>query len=378
MIDSSIWAGVQSLLDDYVGLRSADTVVVLYTSDSYESAVWVSAALELRDVNIVRVWMAPIRDDDFEGRLASALPSPAVLSGRLVVLTFERDTMSHTRALADALGTYDPRRCVVFRAISAGSELFSQALSVSPDELSARNTAVLERCTTASRLHITTASGTDLHVTIDSERHRWISNRGSARPGGFTVIPAGEVATFPAAIEGVLVADFAFNVNAITDIDARLEKRPVSVWVSDGRAVEYECDDPTIKGFIDACFAKHCSHYVGELGFGTNSGVSNAIPMNSHINERRPGVHLGFGQHNQPLDVVPYQCSIHLDLIAKGGLIWVDGDPVPVDLEHILPSARRHPENLREADVSSPEDPEIEVADCCGILTNEGFHMFSS
>src|SRR5688572_28505568 len=105
MIDSRTWEGVQSLLDNYAKVRADDIVVVLYTSDSYESAAWVSAALELRDIPVRRVWMAPLRDDGFLDRLTSALPSPAELRGRVVVLGFERDTMSHTRTLADTLST---------------------------------------------------------------------------------------------------------------------------------------------------------------------------------------------------------------------------------------------------------------------------------
>jgi leucyl aminopeptidase (aminopeptidase T) len=371
MFDSRTWEGVQSLLDNYAKVRADDIVVVLYTSDSYESAAWVSAALELREIPVRRVWMAPLRDDGFLDRLTSALPSPAELRGRVVVLGFERDTMSHTRTLADALSRYHKRQRAVFRAISASPSLFSDALRVSPEELSARNTAVLERCMAAVRLRIKARGGTDLKVTLDNKRHRWISNRGAARAGGVVILPAGEVATFPASIDGIFVADFAFNVNAITDRDARLHDHPVTVWVQEGRAVKYECDDPLTSRFLDECFARQCAYNVGELGFGTNVAVRDGIAMNSHINERRPGIHLGFGQHNQELDVVGYQCSIHLDLITRGGMVWVDEDPVPLDLERIVPSTRPHPENLQDADVSSPEPD-----DCCGILTDDGLQRF--
>src|SRR5436189_3037143 len=106
MVDSKTWEGVESLLDNYVQVSPDDLVLILYTSDSCESAVWVSAALELRGLQIRRVWMAPLRDQGFRERLASALPSPTELVGRLVILSFERDTMSHTRTLAAALSQY--------------------------------------------------------------------------------------------------------------------------------------------------------------------------------------------------------------------------------------------------------------------------------
>jgi hypothetical protein len=52
---------------------------------------------------------------------------------------------------------------------------------------------------------------------------------------------------------------------------------------------------------------------------------------------------IGFGQHNQAAGF-SYQCNIHLDLIAKDGLVWVDG----------------------------------EAEDCCGVFTSDGLRPFPS
>lgn len=367
MIDAPTWEGVQSLLDNYVGVRDDDIVLVLFTSDSYESAAWVSAALDLRNISVTRVWMAPLQDDGLLERLTAALPTPESFGGRLVVLSFERDTMSHEQTLALALSRFDRRRCDVYRSISAGAELFAGPLRVSPQKLSSLNAAILERCVGAGRMRIVTAAGTDLEVEIDSARHRWISNRGTARPGGVVVLPAGEVATFPASISGVFVADCAFNVNLFTTLDARLDRHPVSVWIEKGRAVRYECNNTETLRFLDTCFSRTNAHNVGELGFGTNVGSTVSVPMNSHINERRPGVHLGFGQHNQSLDVVGFRCTIHIDLIAKGGKLWLDDDMPPLDLEAVVPSQHPHPVNLRDEDVFSPKAGDFEASDCCSI-----------
>jgi hypothetical protein len=373
IIDSKTWKGVQSLLDNYAQIGADDHVVVLYTSDSAESAAWVSAALELRAIPYNRVWMAPLWDDGFPARLTSALPDPAGLDGRrLVVLGFERDTMSHTRPLAAALTKY--KKSQVFRAISACPSLFSAALQVLPKDLTARNTAILERLMTAERLHIKTEGGSDFKVTLDP-KHRWISNRGMARPGRVAILPAGEVATFPASIAGVFVADFAFNVNAVTSRDARLQDHPITIWIEEGRAVKFECADSAVSKFLEESFRAHCAYNVGELGFGTNMAVTDAIPQNSHINERRPGVHLGFGQHNQDPGIVGYQCAIHLDLIARGGMVWIDDDEAPMDLENIAPSAGQHPDSPRDEDVFAGTE-ELEIDDCCGLLTEDGFRLF--
>src|SRR3982751_1490201 len=163
MIDSKIWDGVHFLLDNYAKVRDEDFVIVLYTSDSSEPAAWVSTALALREIPFRRVWMAPLWDKEFSARFTAALPDPAEVEGRLIVLGFERDTMSHTGPVANAISVY--KNTQVFRAISACPSLFSTTFHVSPEDLSARNTTILKRLMPAKRLRITTESGSDLRIT---------------------------------------------------------------------------------------------------------------------------------------------------------------------------------------------------------------------
>lgn len=382
-MDAKTWTGVQLLLDEYAQVRPGDFVLLLYATDSAEPAAWVSTALELRGVAHRRVWLNPLHDDGFQARLMAAVPAPDGIDGDIVVISLERDTLSHHFAVKAALAPFPAGRRRVLRAINASAELFSKALQVSPQRLASLNTALLERCFEAERLRVRTRGGTDLRIRLDNRKYRWVSNRGSAREGGIVVLPAGEIATFPAAIEGVLVADFAFNVNLITRRDARLHERAVTVWIEDGRAVRWACADAEIRDFLDECFRKHCVCYVGELGFGTNVGVDEGIALNSHINERRPGVHLGFGQHNQDPDVAGYSCHLHLDLIARGGEVWFDDDPLPVDLERLVGSPNPHPVSPRDEDAFTPEggiDQEgaIEEADCCGVLGCDGLVLAGS
>lgn len=376
MLHPEVWQGVETFLGAYVGVTPDDDVLLLYAPDSAQVAVWVSVGLEAMGIRPRRLAFTPLADETFAARLATALPSPDEVAHRLVVLTFERETMSHAKVIEAALAGHDPSRRAVFRAISSCDDFFTRAMRATPPELSARNTALLERLMTAQRLRITAPGGTDLAITLDNARHRWISNRGSARPGRSVILPAGEVATYPATVEGVLVADFAFNVNAITDQDSRLDRTPVTVRIEGGRAVETQCEDPRITRFLQDCFQTHCAYNVGELGLGTNPGIVEPIAMNSHINERRPGVHLGFGQHNQDPGVVGYQCAIHLDLIARGGLIWVDDDPLPLDLENLPPPRGVHPSRPRDEDVFAPDSgDDLTIDDCCGILTSEGLTL---
>jgi leucyl aminopeptidase (aminopeptidase T) len=358
-----IWRGVQSLLDSYAQIDKRDFVVILYTSDALEPAAWVSAALEQRGISYNRVWMLPLEDQDFENRLRASLPTPSELERRLVLISLEQDTMSHTTAIARVMSNYRLENVLALRGISAGAEFFSVALLPTPQELESKNTYLLERISQAKLLRITTPGGSDFTVKLEPGRHRWISNRGRAKPGGTVILPAGEVATYPVSVDGHFVADFAYNINAVTDRDVRLTKTPVYLSFEHGHLVEVACDDQDVMEYLTKVLSRECSRRVGELGFGTNFAVTQAIPMNSHVNERCPGVHLGLGQHNQDPRIVEYQCLIHLDLIARGGLVWADNNLV-ANLMDIPASSTPHPSFTTDEDVFSPDS----FDDCCGVF----------
>ncbi len=215
-VDERVWAGVNRFLDEYAGVRDDDRIVLAYTPESRQPAAWLCTALKLRGHGPTLLGMKPIKDDTFAQRLDAVLPRPDQLTGRLLVITVERDTMSHVKLFREALARYDASQWLAARIINASEEFFLHAMNVGSDHLSARNTALLERFMKARQLRIKTAGGSDLRVQLDPDRYRWISNRGRFRPGGFIILPAGEVATYPASSDGVLVADGAFNVNAYT------------------------------------------------------------------------------------------------------------------------------------------------------------------
>ena len=78
---------------------------------------------------------------------------------------------------------------------------------------------------------------------------------------------------------------------------------------------------------------------------------------NSPHNERQPCVYIGFGQHNQSLDLVPYEADIHLDAVASGGTILAKKSGRFLDLGSFSPMPGVvHPQLIRDEDVTG---------DCC-------------
>lgn len=369
MTDLSVddWNGVNTLVSHYLRPEPTDTVVIIHSSASVNEAIWIKVALESRGVDTTLLWMIPLRDPEFETRLSHTL-STIDARGHLVVVVVETETISHDAELRSCLRSYKPDKVKVFRVITAGGLIFSRGLAVIPDELSSRNTTLLERLVPEKTVRVVAPGGTDLTIEFDP-RYRWVSNRGVWTPGTSVILPAGEIATYAKTVDGVFVADFGINVNIHTDQDARLTGSPVTVIVENGQAVSFKCDDSLVLRFVDECLATDCARRVGEVGFGTNFGVREPVAKNSHINERHPGLHLGFGESNQSPDLVGYDCNIHLDLVSSGGVITL-GDATEIDLMDVPPSLNPHPTHTRSEDAFSSDGSGglVDSDDCCSYV----------
>ena len=312
--------------------------------------------------------MRALSDRGFPDRLRSRVPKERTLPGKIVALVLEWDSMSHNQIFRDVFSGHRPEQRRIARCINAGLDLFSVGLQPHPLEVSQRNADLLYELQKVPEFSIESPSGTKLRVRLNSDRYDWISNRGMSENGRMIALPAGEIATFPEAISGVLVADYAINVNCRFEGDVRLRGCPVTVTIESNKLVEFECDDPRISSQLQELFKMSNATRVGELGFGTHPCVAAAVAENSHLNERRKGVHIGFGQHNQDATVAEYQAQVHVDLIGAGGrIVFPDGRTL--DLENVPQIGADHPKLMKSVDLFSPEivPPDIDPPDCCGL-----------
>jgi leucyl aminopeptidase (aminopeptidase T) len=304
--------------------------------------------------------MWPLHDDCLGARLDAVLSPLARPLNRLIIISLENQTLSHSLVFRKAVRALPPESVVLCRVLGASTGVFREALAPRPEELSSRNRALLSRLGAARELEVRTSSGSLLRVLLNSKRYRWVSSRGAIITGKDLIIPAGEIATYPENVDGEFVADFAIHVNEVVDWDCRLKHQPVALSIKGGFVQNFVCKDVIVSHFLDRTFsASEHARRVGEVGFGTNTGVKTALPANSHANERAVGVHLGLGQHNQP-EVPLYFCETHVDLIARGGIISMGSEVV--NLENFEISELNNPApDARDEDVFAAED---EVS-CC-------------
>lgn len=365
--DQQVWQGVSSLLDQYLHLDTGDRVVLLYARSARDPAAWVAAELKVRGVPATLLDLDSLSAatiTPFSERLIAASAGLNLGAPRLVVLCVEDDIITPSAWILQALEPFAGTKIEIFRTIKTGADFFRQGVTTSPAKLNDINAGLLGRLRSAQRFTVTSSSGSELDITLDPDRYRWVSSRGISREGAFVLLPAGEVATYPSRISGTFVADGAFNSTAFTRLDARLETHPVVFEIDNGVVVDYSCDSALVEKFIERFLLVPNANRVGELGFGTNIGIDQFISLNSHLNERHPGIHIGFGQSNQRRGAV-HSCDVHVDFIASDCTIEIRGE-APLRSEDFKNLTGQHP--AIEAGI---HDEDLD-GDCCGLFSAQG------
>ena len=199
------------------------------------------------------------------------------------------------------------------------------------DRLSAQ---LCERMQTARTLTVKTPAGTDFGATFDTSL-AWVKTSGLINPRHWSNLPAGEVFTTPATVDGTFVC----NGTAGDYFNAKygsLDRTPLVLRIRDGRLMAAECDRVDLQqDFWEYCHTDANSSRVGELAFGTNYGLREMIGILLQ-DEKVPGVHLAFGDPYGSQTRADWASRTHVDVLTRGCNVWIDDEQVIADGQYLL------------------------------------------
>jgi aminopeptidase len=209
------------------------------------------------------------------------------------------------------------------------------------DRLSQR---LCERMHDARTLLVTTPGGTAFTASFDPVL-AWVKTSGLISPRYWSNLPAGEVFTTPADVNGTFVCDGTagdyFNAKY-----GDLRHTPLVLELKQGRLVSARCARADLeRDFWTYCHTDANSDRVGELAFGTNLGLSEMIGILLQ-DEKVPGVHLAFGDPYGNQTHADWQSRTHVDVLTRGCDVWIDEEPVIRGGQYLLDrlGLDRHPD----------------------------------
>src|SRR5499433_2916816 len=183
-----------------------------------------------------------------------------------------------------------------------------------------------ERLLRAETLTVRTEAGTSFAAHFDRGLD-WVKTSGLISPRYWSNLPAGEVFTTPATVDGTFICDASAGDHFCGKY-GDLQPTPMKLRIESARLVEVECARKDLeKEFWEYCHTDENSDRVGELAFGTNLGLSEMIGILLQ-DEKFPGVHIAFGDPYGSQTHADWKSKTHVDVLTRNCDVWIDSDQI--------------------------------------------------
>ena len=232
------------------------------------------------------------------------------------------------------VGTVERRRIRYAHMVGVTPRIMREGMRVDYRLVDRLSQKLCERMQGAGSLAVRTPGGTDFRATFDRSL-AWVKTSGLINPRYWSNLPAGEVFTTPASVDGTFVCDGTagdyFNAKY-----GPLAETPLVLQIEAGRLVSARCDRADLEqDFWSYCHTDPNSDRVGELAFGTNFGLSEMIGVLLQ-DEKVPGVHLAFGDPYGSQTHADWKSRTHVDVLTRGCDVWIDDDQVIAGGRYLL------------------------------------------
>src|SRR5262245_34988055 len=226
------------------------------------------------------------------------------------------------------------RRIRYAHMVGVTPQIMCEGMRVDYRQVDRLSQQLCERMPSARVLKVRTPSGTDFTATFSAEL-AWVKTSGLINPRYWSNLPAGEVFTTPASVDGRFVCDGTagdyFNAKY-----GSLERTPLTLEIRRGRLVSAACERTELeRDFWSYCHTDPNSDRVGELAFGTNFGLREMIGILLQ-DEKVPGVHLAFGDPYGSQTNADWKSRTHVDVLTRECDVWIDDEQVIRSGEYLL------------------------------------------
>jgi leucyl aminopeptidase (aminopeptidase T) len=210
--------------------------------------------------------------------------------------------------------------------VGVNAEIMQQGMRADYRMVDRLSDRLRERMMRAETLTVKTVAGTNIAAHFDPGLD-WVKTSGLISPRYWSNLPAGEVFTTPATVDGTFVCD-ATAGDHFNGKYGDLQATPLVLEIKEARLVDAKCSRKDLeKEFWDYCHTDGNSDRVGELAFGTNLGLSRMIGILLQ-DEKFPGVHLAFGDPYGSQTHADWASKTHVDVLTRKCDVWIDDDQV--------------------------------------------------
>jgi leucyl aminopeptidase (aminopeptidase T) len=315
--------GAENAVNVCLAIRRGERVALIADEASREVAASIEAALDRVGANTEAVFIEAIAD-----RPITTAP-PRVLdaleradAGILCVQPREGELPARMAIVAVV-----ERRAIRYaHMVGVTPEIMQQGMRADYRLIDALSQKLCERMPHARRLRVETPSGTSFTAAFDPSL-AWVKTSGLINRRYWSNLPAGEVFTTPASVDGVFVCDGTAG-DYFGPKYGDLRATPLTLDIAGGRLRAAHCARKDLEQeFWSYCHTDEQSDRVGELAFGTSIALSDMIGVLLQ-DEKVPGVHIAFGDPYGSQTGAPWKSRTHIDVLTRSCDVWIDDEQV--------------------------------------------------
>jgi leucyl aminopeptidase (aminopeptidase T) len=322
-VDPNLIPGAENAIGTCLAIQPGERVALIFDEPSREVAASLGYALGQRHAN----WTGYCVEDYAPRPLTGAPPEilQALKTADAGILCFQ-PLLGELAARKDIVGVVERRRIRYAHMVSVTPQIMQEGMRADYKKVDRLSDRIRDRMRSATKLRVSTKGGTSIHATFDPSLD-WVKTSGLISPRYWSNLPAGEVFTTPARVDGTFVCDGTagdhFNAKY-----GDLKETPLVLELEAGRLKAAHCERRDLEDeFWKYCHTDENSDRIGELAFGTNLGLSEMIGVLLQ-DEKLPGVHLAFGDPYGSQTHADWQSKTHVDVLTRNCDVWIDEDQV--------------------------------------------------
>jgi aminopeptidase len=322
-VNRELLAGAKNAVETCLAVCAGESIALVFDEASREVAAGLAYALDQRHAR----WMG-YRVEDYAPRPLEGAPKE-VLEGLekadAGILCFQ-PLPGELGARKQIVGLVERRQIRYAHMVSVTPQIMREGMRADYAKVDQLSERLRNRMRSATTVKVVTKGGTSIQATFDPSLD-WVKTSGIISPKYWSNLPAGEVFTTPARVDGTFVCDGTagdhFNAKY-----GSLEETPLVLKLEAGRLKSVSCERKDLEEeFWNYCHTDENSDRVGELAFGTNLGLSEMIGVLLQ-DEKLPGVHLAFGDPYGSQTHANWQSKTHVDVLTRHCDVWIDEDQV--------------------------------------------------
>ncbi len=315
--------GAKNAVETCLSIQPGEKVALVADEPSRAVAASLAAAIENLPAPCISLLL-----EDFAPRPIKSAPAPVLeaLETADVGILCMNPQPGELSARMAIVKVVERRQIRYAHMVGVTPEIMQQGMRADYRMVDRLSDKLRDRMLRAETLTVKTEAGTKFAAHFDRGLD-WVKTSGLISPRYWSNLPAGEVFTTPATVDGTFVCD-ATAGDHFNGKYGDLQRTPLTLEIKGARLRNVACDRKDLEQeFWDYCHTDENSDRVGELAFGTNLGLSEMIGILLQ-DEKFPGVHIAFGDPYGSQTHANWKSRTHVDVLTRNCDVWIDQDQI--------------------------------------------------